>query len=284
MGPDHDKLVGWQANPSMRPAFLVGCHRSGTTLLRYILDTHVDIACPPETKLLTALSQVVFHSQTVPALNALGVSQEALLVELGRVASRILETYATQKGKRRWVDKTPNYYTILEQIDAMFEHNAQYVFLTRHPFDSIVSLEEFFGSPSESHSDPEIARVAQRYGYGRLAWAKYWVEVNERILYAKEALGSRALLLRYEDLVRKPTDIVSRVLDFLEESQDPKVVLNAFQVSHDDGFQDSKIKMSSGLHRDSVYRAWNVLKARERSMVWNFVEDLATSLGYTADA
>lgn len=265
----------------MRPTFLIGCHRSGTTLLRYILDSHDNIACPPETKLLTALWKALCHPQIVFALRSLDFSRKDLLVEMGNVATHMLDAYTIRKGKQRWIDKTPNYYTILDQIDEMFENESQYLFLVRHPFDSIVSLEEFFGSPSENHEDPEIGRVAERYGYGRYAWVKYWIEANERILLAKESFGSRALLLRYEDLVFQPKDLLASILEFLGESQDLDILARAFQVFHDDGFQDRKIEQAEMIHTRSIYRGWSQINDCEREVIWNFVKNLAVSFGYT---
>ena len=269
---------------SMRPTFLIGCHRSGTTLLRYILDAHDRIACPPETKLLTALSKVLCHPQTVPAMRSLGVSRTQILMEMGVAAARILESYAIRKSKQRWIDKTPNYYAIIDQIDEMFALEAQYLFLVRHPFDSIISLEEFFGNPSEFHGDPDIVRVAFRYGYGRIAWVNYWREVNERIIFAMSHLGARALLIRYEDLVSHPHGTIHKVLHFLDEPEDDDLIEKAFKVIHDDGFQDSKIRQARDIYRTSVCRGWSAMNEQERAVVWQIVGNLAGSFGYTSSS
>ena len=234
--------------------------------------------------MLTALAAVPLHPQARPALRSIGVPTETLLVELGHVATKLLAAYAARRGKHRWVDKTPNYYTVLDHIDVMLGGQSQYLFMVRHPFDSIASLEEFFGSPSESHPDPEISRVARRYGYGRLAWMKYWLEANERIAFAIESFGPRALLVRYEDLVMSPGSAIARVFEFLGESQQPDVVSRALVASHDEGFQDYKIKHSRTVHTESLHRGWRSLNAGERATVWGFVEGLAESFGYTAEA
>src|SRR3954462_15908459 len=46
------------------PAFLVGCHRSGTTLLRRLLDSHPHIACPPESKFIAGFEAFLTYPQT----------------------------------------------------------------------------------------------------------------------------------------------------------------------------------------------------------------------------
>jgi len=40
------------------PIFVVGCHRSGTTLFRLILDSHPAISCGPETRFLADLENL----------------------------------------------------------------------------------------------------------------------------------------------------------------------------------------------------------------------------------
>ncbi len=41
-----------------RPIFIVGCHRSGTTLLRIIMDSNPHISCGPETRFLADLAKI----------------------------------------------------------------------------------------------------------------------------------------------------------------------------------------------------------------------------------
>jgi len=108
--------------------------------MRYILDAHPRLACPPESKFLLAIQCLVAHPQILHGLESLGCSIDDLLVDFGRLAGGILGRYASQVGKPRWVDKTPNYYSLLPLIDRMFERNCLYVFITRHPLDTIESL------------------------------------------------------------------------------------------------------------------------------------------------
>ena len=49
----------------MKKIFIFGCQRSGTTLLRYLLDSHSKIACPPETKFIYPLLKDVFEVELV---------------------------------------------------------------------------------------------------------------------------------------------------------------------------------------------------------------------------
>ena len=52
------KMVDASKRKSLKPGFLIGVYRSGTTLLRYILDSHSNIAVPPETNFLYPLADM----------------------------------------------------------------------------------------------------------------------------------------------------------------------------------------------------------------------------------
>src|ERR1700677_4498577 len=91
------------------PAFILGSYRSGTTLLRYLLDAHPQIACPPESKFLLGLERLLDYPEAMTGLMSLGFSRAEMRFELRRLAECFLGGYAQRMGKRRWVEKTPNY-------------------------------------------------------------------------------------------------------------------------------------------------------------------------------
>ena len=52
--------------------FLIGCQRSGTSLLRRIVDSHPRIACPPETSFVQPLVQVLHDRRSTRGFQAMG--------------------------------------------------------------------------------------------------------------------------------------------------------------------------------------------------------------------
>ena len=179
------------------PGFLVGCHRSGTTLARYYLDAHPRIACPPESKFLAGLRACVEYPQAVKALRSFGVPRSELMKRLGGVAREILDQYAAQRGKARWVDKTPNYYKHLDFIDELFESRVFYIFMIRHPLDTVASLEATPYFRDGVVEDPDIANALARYGRSRTGWARYWLEVNAALRAFADLQPGRVCFVTY---------------------------------------------------------------------------------------
>src|ERR1043166_1898196 len=87
------------------PVFLVGCHRSGTTLLRFLLDSHENLACPPESKFLSGVEAMIDYPQALEGLRSLGFSRQAVFAEARKLVEAFLTGHARQCGKRRCVDK-----------------------------------------------------------------------------------------------------------------------------------------------------------------------------------
>lgn len=262
-----------------RPLFVVGGHRSGTTLLRYILDAHPRIACPPESKFIGGIEAFLDYPQVLMGLRCLGVSTEQLMAKLRSFIEDIFLEHANRAQKERWADKTPNYYRLLPLIDEIFAREPHYLCVVRHPLDCIGSLEEFFWQ-TPYNEDPDIAANVLRHGKGRYAWALYWLEVYQRIHLFASSVSHRAHIVKYEDLVVKTDPTVRGIFSFIGEDCPEGIVQEAFRRPHGPGFQDLKILRTTEIHQSSLAKWRNWPKA-EIASVWNLVEPLASQFGYS---
>jgi len=187
-----------------RPIFVVGCQRSGTTMLRLMLDSHPHIACGPETRFLADLERVV--GADWKRLSQYGFSQEEWLARIAAFFGGIQSDYAAAHGKVRWADKSPRYALSMDFITRVFP-DAQVVHVIRDGRDVAVSHRKRFGYWSSVKSS--------------VKWPRY--------IAAARAAGSRIpegqyLELRYEDLVGDGEATLRRLFDFLGEPWDPAVL------------------------------------------------------------
>ena len=265
------------------PIFVVGCHRSGTTLVRFVLDTHPSIACPPESKFIAGLQRFSEYPQLRTSLHTMGVTYEDLMAELRGMTSSIMGGYAARRKKHRWADKTPNYYRLLPFLRDMYDGKALFLFVVRHPFDTVSSLVEYVDRGGGASIDPDFTRITEGHGGGPHAWAKYWTEVYESIDVFRAQFPDLCHVLRYEDLVRRPEPTLADTFGFLAEDFDPKLVGRIFLSHHDHGLEDYKIRMTARIHDRSI-GTWTGWPEPMRAAVWREVGPMAELLGYSADS
>jgi hypothetical protein len=139
----------------MRPLFVLGVSRSGTTMLRVILDRSRGLAIPDETFFVPQLAHrhpgtvdpeaFLEDARRLPRLAAWGVPAEDLAARLrpGMTTAEALDAlfsaYAAKHGKPRWGDKTPMYMRHLGLLDDLFP-DAQYVHLIRDGRDAALAF------------------------------------------------------------------------------------------------------------------------------------------------
>ena len=206
---------------------IVGAPRSGTTLLRLMLDAHPDLAIPPETGFLgefaaleactskdAFLSFLVSTPQDAPAWSDFGLGIEEMRREL-----RLLEPfrsevglrafyrlYAARFGKARWGDKTPSHVFAMRQIETRLPE-AHFIHIIRDGRDVAQSWRKTWFSPGE-----EIATLARHW--------QTWVEAGRQGTKACR----RAIEVRYERLVEDPAAQLRRICDFLDLRFDPAML------------------------------------------------------------
>ena len=122
------------------PLFIVGPHRSGTSLVRRLFNSHPEIACPPESFFIAHYAAMLEDRHVEAGYDGLGYSAEQMRADLARKAAELHEAYRVAHGKRIWADKTPGYSLHLTGIDRLFGGKPRYVLVLRHPGDVVHSI------------------------------------------------------------------------------------------------------------------------------------------------
>jgi hypothetical protein len=180
------------------PVFIVGCQRSGTTLLRLMLDSHPEISCGPETRFLADLGRIT--GSEWERFSLYGFPKEYWYQRFADLFGGFQHDYAAARGKRRWADKTPMYALHLDLLDAVFP-DAQVVHIIRDPRDVVISHRERFGYWSA------LKAVAK--------WPRY---VEQARMLGGQLGHERYHEVRYEALVRDPATTMRALLTFLGEA------------------------------------------------------------------
>ncbi len=130
---------------SPRPIFIVGCPRSGTTLLRRIVDSHPSISCGPETRILWGFRTM--EENNWDSLVGFGLSRHQWHANVRDFFETLHRNYAEQQHKPRWADKSPDYALMLDYIDELYPE-CQIIHIVRNPRDVIDAWRRFYGTKS----------------------------------------------------------------------------------------------------------------------------------------
>jgi hypothetical protein len=216
------------ATPGGPPVLVLGVRRSGTTLLRVMLDRHSELAVPDESYFIPQLAdrhlRHVQPDEFVDDLRRIDTLAEwnvpldkvrARLTErmpIGVAIATIYAVYAAERGKPRWGDKTPMYMQNLRLLERLFP-DALFVHLIRDGRDAALSfLSMPKGVTTETWMQPHHAA----------GFACQWrAEVKAARRLGRRVGGERYLEVRYEDLVGDVASVLRRVSAFARIQYEP---------------------------------------------------------------
>jgi hypothetical protein len=267
------------------PVFVLCMGRSGSTLLRFLLDGHPDLACPPETSLpalCTRLAVVWSLIEGAPLAAERGDAPpqvpDAAVRGIRRMLDEMTGSYLARRGKRVFCDKSLGsapHAGLLRQVYP----RARFVCLYRHPMDMIRSgLEACSFGLNGYGFDPYIAGSP---GNAVAALARYWLDNATAIARAEEGHPGLCHRVRYEDLVEDPEGVMAGLYAFLGVGPAPGVARACFSGERERfGPADHKIWATSSVSGDSVGRGESVPAGLIPPPVTDAINELAGKLGY----
>jgi hypothetical protein len=220
--------------------FIVGCPRSGTTLLQRLLDAHPEVAIFNQSEFIPRLyeegrgitadglvsqelvARVIGHHK----FSRFGIDPEELerltrangALTYARLISLVFDLYGEGRGKRIVGDKTPRYVRKLPTLHSLWP-DAKFIHLIRDGRDVCLSLldwrkaENAVGRFAAWHEDPITT--------GALWWARnVGIGREDGRLLGPDLYRE----MRYEDLVSRPVEACTSLCEFLSVSYDDSML------------------------------------------------------------
>lgn len=252
--------------------FVIGRPRSGTTLLRTMLDAHPNIIVPPEYPVLLKLinTQAKIKHWNQKRLHRLfktlkekqlfdfwswhllqindGQFYASLMNQTGNIHFEdIFKTFIAHTGSlftkneiKALGDKNPVYALYIALLFKRFP-GAKFIFIIRDYRDQIVSMQKFrFEAPIPS-------LLAYR-----------WKAINKLLLKLYKQHPGRSILIKYEDLVEDPEKWTKAICRFLGVAHSTSVMefyqkVDAMKQSLPDGmFEKYHASLTRPINQDTV--------------------------------
>jgi protein-tyrosine sulfotransferase len=268
------------------PVFILTCARSGSTVLRYLLDAHPDLACPAETgipqicvQLASAWSAILGASvpSAQPRFDPEAVP-EPVISEVRRVVDSMIEQCLAIRDKRRFCDKSLGSAKTAHLLARMYP-DAKFICLVRHSMDFIMSAVQASPWGPTGYGFDEY--VAGGSGNMVMSLARYWIDHTTEIVSVALQDPARCFVVRYEDLVNAPEFIADKLFEFIGVPPQPGISEQCLQLKRERvALGDYKVWWTSEITSESVGKGQAVPPAFLSAPVRRDMNALLDKLGY----
>ncbi|MDL1956536.1 MAG: sulfotransferase [Candidatus Desulfofervidus auxilii] len=223
-------------NSKKPPIFILGTQRSGTTLLRLILNSHSKIAIPEEAEFLRpllkykyfkkpfygeSLKRIYNYLRNSPHFHLWNYDYSDFLenlkqqkeITLKELIESLYLSYAKHEGKIIWGDKTPSLFRKIKLLYQLFPE-AKFIHIVRDGRDVFDSWRKM--DPTKNN----VAVVALEWQY-----KNYKIEK-----FLKYVPNSNKMRIRYEDLLMEPQEVLKKICFFLNINYESEI-LNFYKKS-----------------------------------------------------
>jgi hypothetical protein len=205
--------------------FIIGRPRSGTTLLRTLLDAHPNVIVPTECPFILQLARrykkincpdkktidkIITDLQKVWLFQNTKIDVELLRNNLYNFTGKldyitlckiIILHYPEIFPKNKIIlvgDKNPSYSFRFKRLYKLFKNECKYIQIIRDPRDQFISLKRI---------NCELPLISTA--------AKHWVYTDTTFNKIAKKNEANFMTIKYEDLVREPNDKLKNTNDFL---------------------------------------------------------------------
>lgn len=270
--------------------FIVGCGRSGTTLLQVMLDSHPRLALPNETHFFSDFYRLNRHMGDLSARDKYEQALDSVLktehfAPMGLDRQRVLEL--SQERSLSWQT------LFLALLTAIREERGAPMIGEKTPahISHLWSLYEWYPSARFIHLVRDPRAVVSSY-----LKAPFYRQFGKNLFHALNAWRTalnihfdatpridpkRYMALRYEDLVRQPEIELRRITEFLQIDFDPRML--EFHKREKTGFlagESHKLGTLKPVYQDSTEKWRKDLTPKQLALVESALGPLMEKMGY----
>lgn len=257
------------------PIFIGGAGRSGTTLIRVILDSHPRIACGPELRITPTLAYLwEQYNQRLDVLKSYGITKESNAKTFQNLYFALISRYLNTTQKRRIAEKTPGNCKVFPQLRQIFP-DSPLIHIIRDGRDVVASLRKQNWIDLRT-GEPMVETV------DTVKAIKHWKESVTLGRKIKNQKDQNYFEIRYESLIESPELELKKLFKFLNEDWDPKV-LSFHEISRNLAFEASSNQVNKPFYKTSIGRFRKALQLEDGLKIDDIAGDLLIDLGYTLD-
>lgn len=227
-----------------KPIFILGTGRSGSTILGMVMSMHKHVGFLNEPKALWhsiyAKEDLIGNYSTDKAHYRL--CAEDATDDVKRFAYRLFGIYLVASFSKRVIDKYPELITRVPFVKAIFP-DAKFLFLVRNGMDCAISIERW----SQHHGIEKEHEIHDWWGLNNRKWkllveqivssdpaftdilddVKHldrltdkavveWITLMREGLSLLEGMADSVMMVKFEKLTSKPSDVLQEILEFCE--------------------------------------------------------------------
>lgn len=270
------KYGWWTCNctSASRPIIIGGCGRSGTTLMRAMLNAHPAIWIGPESGILCGARDAQHLAEVLQLQKSRVTSELRKSCCLGEFVDRLMNAAMIPSRKPRWGEKSPCNVRSLGTIFHFFP-NARFIHMIRDGRDVVCSLRTH---PKYSWKDG--VRVPTGICRPWNECVGRWVtDVSAGIAWRGDP---RYLEQSYEELVAEPEATMRQITSWIGEEWDPRVL--DYHASHEERGSDvANPGVKAPVYNKAVSRWLSDLPHEARTEFNVDARKLLVQFGYSVD-